>query len=98
MNEHLKQDKVVTLGNESHGATSMAEQETDGEEEAPNRIDRNAEDAARSCFNPITTLYEWSEATPERMVEALYLIAPSNAPNATSNTATTTSNADHVSI
>ena len=97
MNDHLKQDKIVTHSKESHGAASMAQQETNGEEEVPNRIDRNAEDAARSRFNPITTLNEWSEATPERMAEALYLIAPSNAPNATSNETVTISNASHVS-
>ena len=40
MNDHLKQDRAVTHSNESHGAASMAQQETNGEEEAPNRIDR----------------------------------------------------------
>ena len=85
----------------------------------------NEEGEARSRFNPITTLNEWSEATPERMAEAMYLINPNYAADEAAktaaskaayeahlaaktaasttastnpNAATTTSNADHVSI
>lgn len=58
--------------------TPMAEatDATMEEAEDESRIDKNAEDVAQSRFNPITTPYEWDEATEERKAEALYLIAP----------------------